>query len=168
MGAPGYGGAGGEIRGKRKVREKRRYIGVVMERGETLPRGRGEKRVRRLGMEAREMSTLAAAAPTTENTDDVVAVPATEEDGAPPVLRQETKEARSKVPEMREMGIRPGYMFREANWQIGRAKDDKGKTVRVYQKGDRFLAWRKKKVRLAKAAEKRGLRGRGRKKTAGK
>ncbi|KAL8772814.1 MAG: hypothetical protein Q9209_002159 [Squamulea sp. 1 TL-2023] len=168
VGAPGYGGGiGGEgaVRGKRKVREKRRYIGVVMERGETLPRARGKKRERRLGLEAREMSTLAAPSSTDNTISDQL--PAINEEGGP-VLREQPKETRAKVPEMKEMGIRPGYMFREANWQIGRAEDKKGKAVRVYQKGDRFLAWRKRKARLARAAEKRTLRGKGRKKTGGR
>ncbi|KAL8680363.1 MAG: hypothetical protein Q9186_003442 [Xanthomendoza sp. 1 TL-2023] len=170
VGAPGYGGEGGVV-GKRKVREKRRYIGVVLERGQTLPRGRGEKRVRRLGLEGREMSTLAAPS-ATESIDTVVpgagdTVPETNEEGGP-VLLDATKEARKKLAEMKEMGIRPGYMFREANWQIGRAEDKNGKTVRVYQKGDRFLAWRKRNARQARAAEKRALRGSGKKKTGRK
>ncbi|KAL8905142.1 MAG: hypothetical protein Q9171_006790 [Xanthocarpia ochracea] len=137
-----------------------------MNRGDVLPRPKGERRERRLGLEAREMSTLASGGGSSTIGD--VHVTGTEEAASAPVLRDATKEARAKVPEMRELGIRPGYMFREANWQIGRAEDKKGKTVRVYQKGDRFLAWRKKKARLAKAAEKRTLRGRGGKKTGGR
>ncbi|KAL8921340.1 MAG: hypothetical protein Q9172_004068, partial [Xanthocarpia lactea] len=117
---------------------------------------------------AREMSTLAGGGGGSSSTTGDVQVTGTEEAASAPVLRDATKEARAKVPEMLELGIRPGYMFREANWQIGRAEDKKGKTVRVYQKGDRFLAWRKKKARLAKAAEKRSLRGRGAKKTGGR
>ncbi|KAL8902283.1 MAG: hypothetical protein Q9207_004788 [Kuettlingeria erythrocarpa] len=179
VGNAGYGGGvGGDIggnigdllggvRGKRKVREKRKYIGVVMERGQTLPRGRGARRPRRLGMDAREMSTLAGPE-TTESTGEVVSnqVPQTE-DGAP-AMRDESKEARSKVPEKRKLELRPGYMYREANWEIGRVETKEKKGYRVYTKGDRFLAWRKKTKRLAKAAEKRTLRGQGKKKTGGR
>lgn len=172
VGAPGYGGGGGgagqQTRGKRKVREKRRYIGVVMERGQTLPRARGAPRRRRLGLEVREMSTLAGG-PEQEQVSD--AVPQVQGEGAP-VLRDTTKEARNQVPQQQNKGrkleIRPGYMYREANWQIGRAERKDGKKVRVYRRGDRFLAWRKKKARLALAAEKRTLRGRGKKKTGGR
>lgn len=169
VGGPGYGGGAGEgTRGKRKVREKRKYIGVVMERGETLPRGRGVPRRRRLGMEAREMSTFAAPQAMEKSgagaSDQVVQM----EGGGGPVIRDQTKEVRSQVPGKRELGIRPGYMYREANWQIGRVEQKGGKGVRVYQKGDRFLAWRKKTARLKAAAEKRMLRGRGKKKTGGR
>lgn len=167
VGAPGYGGGNGtRTRGKRKVREKRRYIGVVMERGQTLPRARGVPRQRRLGLEVREMSTLAGGAPQPEQPEQA-------SDAVPhhvPVMRDATKEARSQAPQQHKgkLEIRPGYMFREANWQIGRAERKDGKRVRVYRRGDRFLAWRKKKARLALAAEKRTLRGRGKKKTGGR
>ena len=161
VGAPGYGG--GEVVGRRKVREQRRYIGVVMERGETLPRGRGVPRRRRLGLEAREMSTLAQQQDEGTVVGDVV--PETGDDA---VMRQNTGEMRAKVPEAKQLGLRPGYMYREANWQIGRVEDKKRKEVRVYQKGDRFLAWRKRTRRMKLAAEKRTLRGRGKKKTAGR
>ncbi len=172
VGPAGYGGEGG-VKGKKKVRERRRYIGVVMNRGDTLPRARGVKRERRLGLVGREMSTLASSPSptTTENLKDNITsdqLPTINEEEGGPVLRDQPKEARAKVPDMEALGIRPGYMFREANWQIGRAEDEKGKTVRVYQKGDRFLAWRKRKARLVRAAEKRTLRGRGKKRTGGR
>lgn len=164
----GIGNLMGGLRGKKKVREKRKYIGVVMERGETLPRGRGVPRRRRLGMDAREMSTIAGPEGT-ESSGDVVSdqIPQTEGQGAP-VMRDETKESRSKVPEKRKLELRPGYMYREANWQIGRVEPKGKKGVRVYTRGDRFLAWRKRTARLARAAEKRTMRGRGKKKTGGR
>ncbi|KAL8852425.1 MAG: hypothetical protein Q9221_002655 [Calogaya cf. arnoldii] len=183
VGPAGYGGGVegmGGVRGKKKVREGRRYIGVVMNRGDTLPRARGKKRERRLGLVGRSMSTLASS-PSSSNTSSATAgatgengnevsdqLPTINSEEGGPVLRDAPKEARAKVPEMEELGIRPGYMFREANWQIGRAEDKTGKTVRVYQKGDRFLAWRKKKARAVRAAEKRTLRGKGGKKTGGR
>ena len=175
VGAAGYGGGGG-VEGKKKVRERRRYIGVVMRRGDTLPRAKGVKRERRLGLVAREMSTLAGSSSSSsstsiqDNADINISdnLPTINEEEGGPVLRDEPKNARAKIPQLEALGIRPGYMFREANWQIGRAEDKSGRTVRVYQKGDRFLAWRKKKARLARAAEKRTLRGRGGKKTGGR
>ncbi|KAL8688644.1 MAG: hypothetical protein Q9218_005499 [Villophora microphyllina] len=134
-----------------------------MERGETLPRPRGVVRKRRLGMEAREMSTLS------RPSDEIAGDKIPDTGGSDPVPRDETKEARAKVPDVLARGIRPGYMFREANWQIGRVEDKEGKNkVRTYEKGDRFLAWRKRTRRLKLAAEKRSLRGRGKKKTGGR
>lgn len=183
VGGEGYGGGcgsgggsnGGNVVGKKKVREKRRYIGVVMSRGETLPRGRGVPRRRRLGMEAREMSTVAGGVlPESEETIESEEnggsdqVPAIEEEGGA-VMRDQTKELRSQVPRERELSdIRPGYMYRKANWQIGKEEEKGRKGVRAYEKGDRFLAWRKKTRRLAIAAEKRTLRGRGKKRTGGR
>ncbi|KAL8711475.1 MAG: hypothetical protein Q9220_004133 [cf. Caloplaca sp. 1 TL-2023] len=172
VGPAGYGGgssSGGvtEVKGKRKVREKRKYIGVVPVRGDVLPRPRGVKRMRRLGMEGREFSSLASP-PAMEPgvvSDQLATIE--EEDGAP-ALRDSGNEDRAKAAEMRAKGLRPGYMYREANWEIGRVGEGKEDGVRVYQKGDRFLAWRKKKARLAIAAEKRGLRGQGKKKKGGK
>ncbi|KAL9023684.1 MAG: hypothetical protein Q9196_007045 [Gyalolechia fulgens] len=176
VGGEGYGGgAGAQVVGKKKVREKRRYIGVVLERGETLPRGRGVPRRRRLGLEAREMSTLATDVATTATTTDNNST-STVSDQAPAinevggaVMRDQTKEARSRVPQERKLtDIRPGYMFREANWQIGKAEEKGRKGVRVYQKGDRFLAWRKKTKRLKAAAKQRALRGTGKKRAGGR
>ncbi|KAL8973518.1 MAG: hypothetical protein Q9197_002228, partial [Variospora fuerteventurae] len=136
-------------------------------RGQTLPRGRGVPRRRRLGMEIREMSTLAGDAEAEPRVSD--AVPQVEGEEGAPAVRDVTKEARSQAPEKRKLEIRPGYMFREANWQIGRVEQPKdGQRVRVYRKGDRFLAWRKKTARLALAAEKRTLRGSGKGKGKGK
>ncbi|KAL8995072.1 MAG: hypothetical protein Q9188_006897 [Gyalolechia gomerana] len=95
-------------------------------------------------------------------------VPAVEEVGGA-VTRDQTKEARSRVPQERRLSdIRPGYMFREANWQIGKEEEKGRKGVRIYRKGDRFLAWRKKTRRLALAAEKRTLRAKGKKRTGGR
>ncbi|KAI4194543.1 MAG: hypothetical protein LQ350_007703 [Teloschistes chrysophthalmus] len=85
-----------------------------------------------------------------------------------PTPRSSTKESRQQIPAARARGIRPGYMFREANWQIGRVENEEMKGVRKFVKGDRFLAWRKKNRRLKVAAEKRTLRGQGKKKTGGR
>lgn len=54
----------------------------------------------------------------------------------------------------------PGYMYRQPNWQIGRAAERAKITVRAYKRGDRWLAWRKVQARKAKNAATRGLRRR--------
>ena len=43
-------------------------------------------------------------------------------------------------------------MQREANFEIGRAAEKKGITVREYDRGDRWLAWRKRAQKVKKAA----------------
>ncbi|KAL9579815.1 MAG: hypothetical protein Q9203_006545, partial [Teloschistes exilis] len=106
-------------------------------------------------------------ATTTTTTRDKLPVETATGDDAP-VIRDSTKETRQQIPDARARGIRPGYMYREANWQIGRVESEEMKSVRPYVKGDRFLAWRKKTRRLEVAAEKRTLRGQGKKKTGGR
>ena len=53
--------------------------------------------------------------------------------------------------------LRPGYQWRAANWEIGRAAERAGIRVTPFKPGNRFLAWRKAAVRKAKNAERRGL-----------
>ena len=73
-------------------------------------------------------------------------------------LKDVPQGGRRKVPAVkRELGMRPGYMYREANWQIGRAAERAGVTVRSYKSRDRFLAWRKRTARKARNAEKRNI-----------
>lgn len=54
--------------------------------------------------------------------------------------------------------LRPGYMWREANWQIGRAGDRAGITAIPHQRKDRWLAWRKRQARAQRAAEMKSLK----------
>jgi len=49
------------------------------------------------------------------------------------------------------------YNFRESNYQIGRVAERAGVQYKEFQKGDRFLAWRKKGARKARNAERRSL-----------
>ncbi|KAL8831470.1 MAG: hypothetical protein Q9170_005285 [Blastenia crenularia] len=139
-----------------------------MERGDVLPRGRGTPRQRRLGLEAREMSTLSTSPAESNSIEITDQLPATDSPGGP-VLRDQTKASRASVPQARDNGIRPGYMFREANWQIGRAEPKgKKKEVRLFKKTDRFRAWRERTAQRVVDAEKRTLRGRGKKRTGGR
>lgn len=57
------------------------------------------------------------------------------------------------------MHFRPGYMYRQANWEIGRAAE-RSKTamaVRPFKPGDRFAAWRKRAARMTRNAERRAI-----------
>jgi large subunit ribosomal protein L27 len=69
-----------------------------------------------------------------------------------------------KVEGGRNLTLRPGYMYREANWEIGRAAERAKIEVREFKPRDRWAAWRKSTVRKGKNAEKRGLSKRGSKK----
>lgn len=70
------------------------------------------------------------------------------------------KKKERKGEEGRNLQLRPGYMYREANWEIGRAAERAKVKVRLYKPGDRWTAWRKANARKAKNAEKRGLSSR--------
>ncbi|PTU20998.1 hypothetical protein P175DRAFT_0501632 [Aspergillus ochraceoroseus IBT 24754] len=54
--------------------------------------------------------------------------------------------------------LRPGYMWREANWQIGRAGEKAGITAKTYNRNNRWLAWRKRQARADRAAQMKSLK----------
>ena len=62
-----------------------------------------------------------------------------------------------KGEEGRTLRLRPGYMYREANWEIGRAAERAKVKVKEFVPRDRWKAWRKSTIRKAKTAEKKGL-----------
>jgi len=61
--------------------------------------------------------------------------------------------------------MRPGT-YRESNVEIGRAAEKKGITVREYDRGDRWLAWRKRAKKIKEAMLARAARAN--RKTKGK
>ncbi|KAA8573575.1 hypothetical protein MFRU_001g04580 [Monilinia fructicola] len=134
---------------------KRQYIGVVFKRDQVLPLPRNTVRRRRLGMEVAQI--VEPEAPQVE-----VEVTGLESGEASVVgVKEKKKKKRErKGEEGRNLQLRPGYMYREANWEIGRAAERAKVKVRLYKPGDRWTAWRKANVRKAKNAEKRGLTGR--------
>lgn len=69
------------------------------------------------------------------------------------------KSAKAKVTKVVPT-LRPGYQYRQANWEIGRAAERANIKVEPFKPGDRFAAWRKKNIRVAKNAERRGMRKR--------
>lgn len=100
---------------------KRQYIGVVFERDQVLPLPRNSVRRRKLNMLATQMEEP----PTIESAEiksDVVLKP---------------KKGRKVLP------LRPGYMYREANWEIGRAAERAKVKVKEFKPRDRWTAWRK-------------------------
>lgn len=140
--------------------KKRKFIGVVFERGESLPRPVGAPRRRRLGLVGRERELSTVAAPRTEGEGDEGGLEVGGLTEAHGTMRQQPKEVRAKVPDLKGMELRPGYQYRESNFQIGRAAERAKVQVREYKRGDRFLAWRKLNARKARNAEKRALSSR--------
>ncbi len=126
---------------------KRQYIGVVFERNQVLPLPRNSMRRRRLGVVPQQIdiSTLAPAA--------VEAAEATEESAAP---KKKIVERRGE--EGRKLTLRPGYMYRESNWEIGRAAERAQVKVKEFKPRDRWTAWKKATIRKAKNQEMRSLR----------
>jgi hypothetical protein len=152
---------------------KRRYIGVALERDWSLPTPRDVPRRRRLGMLAAPMNEDVS-----HLTDNYVARPVplggsasgaslpkgmTLEPTATGKLRPTFTLKDGSVIKMRD-----NYMFKADDRDIGRAAELAGKVVRPFKKGNRWLAWRKRTVRRAKAAELRSMsrKNKGKKKAA--
>ena len=123
---------------------KRQYIGVVFERNQVLPLPRNSMRRRRLGVVPQQMdiSTLAP--------EPVAEAEVTEEVAKPKLVERRGEEGRN-------LTLRPGYMYRESNWEIGRAAERAGVKVKEFKPRDRWTAWKKTAVRKLKNQEKRSL-----------
>lgn len=72
------------------------------------------------------------------------------------VVKQKKKKER-KGEEGRNLQLRPGYMYREANWEIGRAAERAKVKVKEYKSKDRWAAWRKANAAKAAIQEKKNL-----------
>jgi large subunit ribosomal protein L27 len=142
---------------------KRRYIGVALERDWTLPTPPDAPRKRRLGLLAVPINEDA-----NHLTDNYVLRPApiAGAEGENSLPKGMELEATSKNGSVRPtftlkdgtvIKMRSNYMFREDNWQIGRAAERAGVNVMPFKKGNRWLAWRKRTARRAKAAEMRSM-----------
>lgn len=134
---------------------KRKYIGVVFKRDQVLPLPRNTPRRRRLGLAA---TPVQAEAEAHEEPDADVVVG----DGAAQIqVRKEVPQIvelkQKKGQEPRILTLRPGYMYRESNWEIGRAAEKAKVKVPEFKPKDRWLAWRKTVERKARTAERRGL-----------
>lgn len=133
-----------------ELHPKRKYIGVCFEREGKLPTPRNAPTKRRLNM---------VSVPRVEvqgfHTDMVAEVDKDttivgDVDGA---SRQGLPAANATLP------LRPGYMYREANWQIGRAAEKAGITAQKFDPKNRWLAWRKRQARAERAAQMKSLKG---------
>lgn len=144
---------------------KRKYIGVVFERGMKLPVPRNKPRNRRLGFvgREREMGTLATATPprvsSGERDEELKVGDMTKQGGK---SRQPNKRKRAKMLELKRMELRPGYQYRESNWHIGRAAERAQVKVKVreHKRSNGSQAWRKLNVRKRRNAVKKALSSR--------
>ena len=132
---------------------KRQYIGVVFERDQVLPLPRGAMRRRRLNMVATKMETPPVVEPATIVRTDVTL----EGDGSKSVKVKQKKQKDRKGEEGRNLQLRPGYMYREGNWEIGRAAERAKVKVREFKSKDRWTAWRKSNAEKASIQEKKNL-----------
>ncbi|OJD22134.1 ribosomal protein L27 [Blastomyces percursus] len=101
----------------------RKYIGVAFDKSDKFPLPRNAITKRRLGM---------------------VAVPRD--------IEQEKANKAAKEAEIVPT-LRPGYMYRVANWQIGLVAERAGVKVLEWDKKDRFAAWRRRMERRKIAAQ---------------
>jgi large subunit ribosomal protein L27 len=144
---------------------KRQYIGVAFERHQALPTPPNAARRRRLGM----LAIQQAPEPEPENmVPQSIPVPIASEPVTIEIetsVKPKSKGGRdmSKTREGSTLKMSTNYMFREGNWEIGMAAERAGVTVRKFERGDRFLAWRKATARKAKNAEKRSMGSRAKK-----
>lgn len=131
---------------------KRQYIGVVFERHQTLPLPRNSARRRRLGMVATKMEAAPIEAP-------VSMAEELDADTEGVLVKKRSKRGEGE----RTWELKEGYMYRESNWEIGRAAEKANIRVRKFKPGDRWVAWKKKAATAARAAEKRRLGRKGKK-----
>jgi large subunit ribosomal protein L27 len=135
----------------------RKYIGVVFERDEVLPYAPTAPRRRKLNMVAQKMEP--ATSDTVVRTDviaDANGIPSTESVVMVSSLVKRTPSG-PKTTDVSMYKLRPGGMYRESNWEIGRAAEKAGIKVKEFVPGDRWAAWKKSKVRLAASKDKREL-----------
>lgn len=154
----------------------RKYIGIVFERHQTLPQAPNEVRRRRLGMLAYQKPPTDAEVETGElqfvsspDTEGLASTPATILTDQPNESRDVTiRRGKGKNAQDVTLHFRSkGYMYRQANWEIGRAaeRSKAAMAVKPFKPNNRFAAWRKRTKRRLRAAEKRSLgRGKGKKK----
>lgn len=122
---------------------KRQYIGVAFERDHVLPYDPSTPRHRRLNMVTEEMEQ--------EELEKLI-TPKVHEEEKLGNQRQKRKKAHQTLT------LRPGYMYRESNWEIGRAAEKANIVVTPFKPRDRWTAWRKTVQRKLKNAEKRAGR----------
>ena len=131
----------------------KKYIGVVLEREDTLPTPRNAPRKRKLGMVAVEM-----------NDRQLHGVAIVAEQVPKEVPGVGFKRAKRGTRDWRApLALTDRYQYRESNRSIGRTAENRGVKVSPYKPNDRFKAWRKKVARGQRNAKLRSLKERSKK-----
>ncbi|KAF2754668.1 hypothetical protein EJ05DRAFT_479108 [Pseudovirgaria hyperparasitica] len=128
---------------------KRKYIGVVFNRDDTLPYPPNAARKRRLGMDA---------VPIVERQHSIAQDMTMEVGSHRFVARDIPRNMRGTAGTTRH-----GYAPRMANWEIGREAEKSAAKVEPFVKGDRWAAWRKADARGLRITQAKTLRKRKRK-----
>lgn len=139
---------------------KKQYIGLVFERNQVLPLPQGAMRRRKLNMVAQKMPSIIT--PEThvlaDSEDLVVEDEGVERDAlglmAVKAVVKKAEVADDGKPKLR---LRPGGMYRESNWEIGRAAERANVKVRKFKPRDRWVAWRKQEKRGKAIQDKRNM-----------
>lgn len=130
----------------------RQYIGVAFEKVDKLPYPRNAPTRRRVGLVAvprQDPPETAAGSGESETSDNVMKV------------KLVASKPSTTTP-------RPGYMYREANWEIGRAAEKANIHVKEWKRKDRWTAWKKKLQKVKRIAEMKDVKNRRKAKKASK
>ncbi|GFN21106.1 mitochondrial 54S ribosomal protein bL27m [Aspergillus tubingensis] len=131
----------------------RKYIGVVFEKDGKLPTPKNaptRRKLNRVAVRFEPEEEVAA------KQGDLVAKIG--EDGTQVGSATKVEAAQAAVQ------LRPGYMYREANWSIGRAAEKAGITAKPYNRKNRWLAWRKRTAKADRLAQMKSLKNKKKKK----
>jgi len=139
---------------------KRQYIGVALQKEDSLPYPRNAARRRRLNMVTAEFEPQPEP-PTLDGQTEIGDLQVGDGTGSIPTIRA-TLPYRDLKPG-RNLVMGKGYAYREANWDIGRAAERSGVQVNKFVPGDRWAAWRKSQARREDNIEKKKLRNAGKK-----
>lgn len=126
---------------------KRQYIGVALERDHVLPYNPIMPRHRRLNMVAEKIDQ--------KELQSLIVLGETEKEKmtAQRIRRIEKRKKKQQI-----QILKPGNMYRESNWEIGRAAEKAKIVVPVFKPRDRWTAWQKTVKRKLTNAEKRAGR----------
>ncbi|CAI6308316.1 unnamed protein product [Periconia digitata] len=129
----------------------RQYIGVALNKEDTLPYPRNAPRKRRLNL---------VAVPRNVALDTEAAVSGLPADLAGPEgIRRVQQDKKSST----NLTLRTKYAYARTNWEIGRAAERANVRVKKFVPGDRWTAWKKSRARIQKNEEQRKLRNAGKK-----
>lgn len=122
----------------------KQYIGVAFTREDKLPSPRNAPIKRRLNM-----------VPVPRQIQNEIEPGMVELDDSDTAMKVKLVTSKAASPP-----LRPGYMYRESNWEIGRAAEKAGIKVNEWSRKDRWTAWRKKLEKIKRVAQMKELKNR--------